>query len=141
MSEADVAQALEELQVIERVIADLQARLLAIQRSIIEHEEAIKLLEEMRRGGEKLRILFPLGAGAFAEANINSVDKVTVSLGAGVYAVKALEETQQLLSRRSQNLQAAYDSLAKRLTEYSSRAEELRSFIGRFLATQKTQGS
>ncbi|MDW8084562.1 MAG: prefoldin subunit alpha [Candidatus Caldarchaeum sp.] len=140
MSETEVAQALEELQAIERVVADLQARILSVQRSIAEHEEAVRLIEEMRKAGGKMKLLVPLGAGAFAEANLESVEKVTVSLGAGVYAVKALEDTQQLLTKRSQALQAYGETLSKYATEYVARAEELRRFLGRVLASQQRKG-
>ncbi|MEM1946333.1 MAG: prefoldin subunit alpha [Candidatus Caldarchaeum sp.] len=141
MSEAEIAQALEQLQVLERIVADLQARLLTVQRSIVEHEEAVKLIEEIKKTGGKMRIMVPLGAGAFAEASFDSLEKVTISLGAGVYAVKALDDTQQLLTRRSQNLQALSDSLSKRIGEYSTRVEELRSFLGRALSAQRQQGT
>lgn len=140
MSEAEVAQALEELQMIERIVADLQVRILSVQRSMAEHEEAVKLVEEIRKSGGKMKVLVPLGAGAFAEASLESVEKVTVSLGAGVYAVKALEDTQQLLTRRGQALQAYGDALAKRMNEYVARAEELRRFLNRVLASQQRQG-
>lgn len=140
MSETEVAQALEELQAIERIVADLQARILSVQRSIAEHEEAVRLIEEMRKAGGKMKLLVPLGAGAFAEANLESVEKVTVSLGAGVYAVKALEDTQQLLTKRSQALQAYGETLSKHATEYVARAEELRRFLGRVLASQQRKG-
>lgn len=141
MSEAEIAQALEQLQVLERIVADLQARLLTVQRSIVEHEEAVKLIEAIKKTGGKMRIMVPLGAGAFAEASFDSLEKVTISLGAGVYAVKALDDTQQLLTRRSQNLQALSDSLSKRIGEYSTRVEELRSFLGRALSAQRQQGT
>jgi len=141
MSEAEIAQALEQLQVLERIVADLQARLLTVQRSIVEHEEAVKLIEEIKKTGGKMRIMVPLGAGAFAEASFDSLEKVTISLGAGVYVVKALDDTQQLLTRRSQNLQALSDSLSKRIGEYSTRVEELRSFLGRALSAQRQQGT
>ncbi|MDW8063508.1 MAG: prefoldin subunit alpha [Candidatus Caldarchaeum sp.] len=140
MSETEVAQALEELQAIERIIADLQARLLSIQRSMAEHEEAVKLIEEIRKSGGRMKILVPLGAGSFAEANLESVEKVTVNLGAGIYAVKALEDTQQLLTKRSQALQAYGDTLSKRAAEYAARAEELRRFLNRVFAAQQRQG-
>lgn len=140
MSEAEVARALEELQTIERIVADLQARILSVQRSMAEHEEAVKLIEEIRKSGGKMKVLVPLGAGAFAEASLESVEKVTVSLGAGVYAVKALEDTQQLLTKRSQGLQAYGEILAKRVSEYAARAEELRRFLGQVLAAQPRQG-
>ncbi len=141
MSEAEISQTVEELQVLQRVIADLQARLLTVQKSIVEHEEAVKLIEEIRRSGEKTKILVPLGAGTFAEARFESIEKVTVSLGAGVYAVKALGDTQQILMRRSQNLQALFDNLSKRIGEYTARAEELRELLGRFLSAQRRQGT
>ncbi len=140
MSEAEVAQALEELQLLERLVADLQARILTLQRSVAEHEEAVKLIEEIRKSGGSMKILVPIGAGTFAEASLQSVEKVTVSLGAGVYAVKALEDTQQLLTKRNQALQAYVDALAKRLSEYAGRAEELRRFLNRALTSQQRQG-
>ncbi|MEM4268851.1 MAG: prefoldin subunit alpha [Candidatus Caldarchaeum sp.] len=141
MSEAEITQALEELQLIDRLVAELQARVLAVQRSLVEHEEAVKLLEEMKKSGGKMRVMVPLGAGAFAEASFESLEKVTVNLGAGVYAVKALDDTQQLLTKRSQNLQAVLESLTKRIGDYSARAEELRRFLGSALASQRTQGT
>jgi prefoldin alpha subunit len=141
MSEAEVARALEELQTLERLLADLQARLITIQRSIVEHEEAVKVVEEIKKAGGRLRIMVPIGAGAFAEASLESVEKLTVNLGAGVYGLKSLDDAQQLLTRRSQNLQALYDSLSKRAGEYSARMEELRRFLGAVLAAQRRQGT
>jgi prefoldin alpha subunit len=85
--------------------------------------------------------MVPIGAGAFAEASLESVEKLTVNLGAGVYGLKSLDDAQQLLTRRSQNLQALYDSLSKRAGEYSARMEELRRFLGAVLAPQRRQGT
>jgi prefoldin alpha subunit len=137
-SDERLARAVADLQTAERIVADLNLRILNIERSIEEHENAVRLIQEIKKGSGPYNLLIPLGAGVFASVELTSPDILHVNLGAQLFAQKSLEESEQILTGRSQNLQQAKETLSRRAAEYAARVEELRRFINSMVAQQQT---
>ncbi|MEM3123662.1 MAG: prefoldin subunit alpha [Nitrososphaerota archaeon] len=136
-SDERLARAIAELQTIEQVVADLNLRILNIERSIEEHENAVRFIQEIKKNTGPYDLLVPLGAGVFARVALSNTDSLHINLGAQIFAQKSLEESEQILTKRSQGLQQARESLSRRASEYLGRAEELRRFINIFLSQQR----
>ena len=139
-SDERLARAIADLQTAERIVADLNLRILNIERSIEEHENAVRFIQEIKKGSGPYNLLIPLGAGVFARVELTSPDILHVNLGAQLFAQKSLEESEQILTRRSQSLQQARDTLSRRAAEYMSRVEELRRLINAMLSQQQQAG-
>ena len=136
-SDDRLSRAIAELQTIERIVADLNVRILNIERSIEEHENAVRFIEEIKKNTGPYNLLIPLGAGVFARVQLSNPESLHINLGAQVFAEKSLEESEQILTKRSQGLQQARESLSRRAGEYLARAEDLRRFINTVLAQQQ----
>ena len=136
-SDDRLARALAELQTLERVVADINIRILNIERSIEEHENAVRFIGEIKKNTGPYNLLIPLGAGVFARVELSNPESLHVNLGAQIFAEKSLEESEQILTKRSQDLQQARENLSRRASEYVARAEELRRFINAVLAQQQ----
>ncbi|MEM3031666.1 MAG: prefoldin subunit alpha, partial [Nitrososphaerota archaeon] len=117
-SDERLARAIAELQTIEQVVADLNLRILNIERSIEEHENAVRFIQEIKKNTGPYDLLVPLGAGVFARVALSNTDSLHINLGAQIFAQKSLEESEQILTKRSQGLQQARESLSRRASEY-----------------------
>ena len=136
-SQDQLNRALVELQLLERLVTDYQARLLTIERSIEEHENALKLIEEVKKNMGKIPILVPIGAGSFIKAEMHNVETVHINVGAGVIIEKPLEESQQILTKRNETLQQLRDTISKRLDEALARMQQLRQYVEEAIARQQ----
>ena len=136
-SQDQLNRALVELQLLERLVTDYQARLLTIERSIEEHENALKLIEEVKKNVGKIPILVPIGAGSFIKAEMHNVETIHINVGAGVIIEKPLEESQQILTKRNETLQQLRDTISKRLDEALARMQQLRQYVEEAIARQQ----
>ena len=140
-SQEQLNRAIVELQLLERLVTDYQARIITIERSIEEHENALKLIEEIKKNVGKIPILVPIGAGSFVKAEMSNVETVHINVGAGVIIEKSLDESQQLLTKRNEALQQLRDTISKRLEEALGRMQQLRQFVEANLAKQQREGA
>ena len=132
-------RAILELQLLERLAADYQTRIITVERTIQEHEGALRLIEEIKKQGGNAPILIPVGAGAFVKAELKKVETLQINVGAGVIIEKTLEDSQQLLTKRNESLQKLLDALTKRLDETLARIQQLRQFIESAAQQQQQQ--
>jgi len=138
-SQDQVNRAVVELQLLERLAADYQTRILTVEQTIREHENALKLIEEIKKHGGEAPILIPIGAGSFVKAELKKVETVHINVGAGVIIEKTLEDSHQLLTKRNESLQQLHEALSKRLDETIARMQQLRQFIEAAVAQQQQQ--
>jgi len=138
-SQEQLNRAIVELQLLERLVADYQAQLITVERSIQEHENALRLIEEIKKNGGTIPILVPIGAGSFIRAEMKKVETLHINIGAGVIMEKTLEDSQTLLTKRNQSLQQLYENISKRLEEALTRMQQLRQFIEAAIVRQQQQ--
>ena len=138
-SQEQLNRAVVELQLLEKLVADYQARLVTVERSIEEHENALKLIEEIKKSVGTVPILVPIGAGSFVKAEMHNVETIHINVGAGVIIEKPLEESQQILTKRNEALQQLRDNLSKRLDEALTRMQQLRQYVEEAIARQQRE--
>ena len=131
MSKQEVARAVAELQLIEQIVNEYQVRIAALDAAITEHENALSFIEEMKKSGNNMTVLIPIGGGNFIHGVITATEKIEVSVGAGVVMTKPIEEGQQIMQKRKENLIRVRETYSQRVQEYLARAAELRKFIER----------
>ncbi|HIQ29090.1 MAG TPA: prefoldin subunit alpha [Candidatus Caldiarchaeum subterraneum] len=138
-SQEQINRAVAELQLLEKLVADYQTRILTVEQTIREHENALKLIEEIKKYGGESQILIPIGAGSFVKAELKKVETVHINVGAGVIIEKTLEDSQQLLTKRNESFQKLREVLSKKLDETVARMQQLRQFIEAAVAQQQKQ--
>ncbi|MCS7142332.1 MAG: prefoldin subunit alpha [Aigarchaeota archaeon] len=127
----DVQRAILELNALEQLIQEFQARLMAMDASIIEHEKSLAFIDELIKSNEALTVLMPIGAGGLIEVTIASRDKVRINIGQGIYLDAPLERGKEIVNKRRELLERGRMELQKNLQAYLQRAELLRRFLSR----------
>lgn len=124
-----IARAIAELQIIEQIINEFQLRIATLDAVLREHENAITLIEEMKKVDGSMEVLIPIGGGNFVHGTITSTDKMEVSVGAGVVITKSLDEGHQIMLKRKDYLMRMKEAYLQKLQEHINRAAELRRFL------------
>jgi len=124
-----LARAVAELQIIEQIVNEFQLRIATLDAALREHENAISIIEEMKRSGGGMEVLIPIGGGNFVHGTITSTEKMEVSVGAGVVVTKSLEEGHQIILKRKDELVRVKEAYLQRLQEHLNRAAELRRLL------------
>lgn len=124
-----VTRAIAELQIIEQIINEYQLRIATLDAALRDYENAISFIEEMKKAEGSMEVLIPIGGGNFVHGTITSIDKMEVSVGAGVVITKSLEEGHQIMLKRKDNLIRVKEAYLQRLQEHLNRAAELRRFL------------
>lgn len=137
----DIQRAVVELNLIEQILRDLQARLVAIESSVIDHERSLMFIDELTKSGEVMNVLMPIGAGGLIEASVAVRDRVKVNVGQGVVIETTLERGRGIINRRKEMLEQARAQLIKDIQEYSQRSESLRRFLSMVEEAMQRKGA
>jgi len=135
--EEQLGRAIGELQVIDRFISELQSRVNTLRALLVEYESAMSFIEELKKSGEKMRLLVPIGGGNYVHAEITDVRNMEVSIGAGVVMTKTVEESAEIMQRRRENLLRAVEEYESQIAQYSQRALELKRLVDALAAKLK----
>jgi len=114
----------------------LNQQIKAMQLHLSDVEKAIDELSVLKVGlnniGEAKKgdeVLVPLGASSYARARLSSTEKVLVSIGAGVFVEKLVEEAVPIVERQVEELQRQEEMVIQNISllnqEADSLAEEL----------------
>jgi len=136
----DIERAIAELSVLERLVRELQARLIAIENSINEHERSLELLDEVAKTQGEIRGLMPIGAGVLVEGVITRPDVFRVNVGENVFIDMSLDRCRGWLMLRKQRLEQARAEAGRALQAYSERLEALRRFLASIEASTDRGG-
>ncbi|MEM0381693.1 MAG: prefoldin subunit alpha [Nitrososphaerota archaeon] len=129
ITRGDIERAISELTILERIVRELQARLLALESSIGEHNRSLELLDEIAKHQGEVKGLMPIGAGVLAEGVITSPDTFRVNIGDNVFIDMSLDRCRGWLMARRQRLEQAHAETSRALQSYSERAEAVRRFL------------
>lgn len=122
-------RAVGELQLLDRVITELQGRVNTLRTLLLEYESAISFIEELGKTGGKMHLLVPIGAGNYVHAEITEIENVEVSIGAGVVMTKSVEESVEIMRKRRENLMKVVEEYEKQIVQYGQKALELRRTV------------
>ena len=106
-----------ELQMMQGSAETLQQRLQLLQAAISDLRVAGASLEALKEGEEGAPILVPMGGGTFVNANLGDLNKVIVSIGADVSIEMGLEEAEEKVSGRLEEVEKAGQSVQQQLEQ------------------------
>ncbi len=84
--------------------------------------DALHRLDEIKKGDE---MWSQLGSGAFIRSDIKDVDKVMISIGAGIVVKETMPRCIEILQSRLEEINSIYNEMASEITKISSVLEKL----------------
>ncbi len=106
-----------ELQLMQGSAETLQQRLQLLQAAISDLRVAGASIGALKEGEEGAPILVPTGGGTFVNANLGDLSKVIVSIGADVSIEMSLEEAEENVSGRLEEVEKASQSVQQQLEQ------------------------
>ncbi len=101
-----------------------------VSAALLDTRAALEALDVLSKSENK-ELLVPVGAGALLSATAGSLQKLIVSVGAGVAVEKSLDSAKSFLQSRRQDLEKALSSLENQRKEIGSRLDVGRATIQR----------
>ncbi|MEM3783519.1 MAG: prefoldin subunit alpha [Candidatus Bathyarchaeia archaeon] len=121
-----------EMRILEQTAETIQARMNMINAVITDLTYANMTLEGLEKQKENAELLIPIGGNSYIKARLETPDKVTVGIGAGVSVEKTLQEAKDIIKKRLEDmeksrtsLQQQFSQIAERINEDRARFEEL----------------
>ena len=110
---------------------------------VLERESTVtKLIEEARLASYALQnisldkeneALMPIGVGVYIKANIPSIDKLLVNIGAGVTVEKNREDTLHYVESRIKEFEIGMNQLAEQKKQITSQLEQIQQQVNSML--------
>ncbi len=123
-----------ELQLMQGTAETLQQRLAVLQNAIADltvAKESISGLKEVEEGAP---ILVPTGGGTFVNANLGDLSKILVNIGADVSIDMSLDEAQEDIAGRLDEVQKASQAAQQQLGEILTQMQIRRDTLNRLSA-------
>ncbi|MEM5879017.1 MAG: prefoldin subunit alpha [Candidatus Aenigmatarchaeota archaeon] len=120
---------------IEAKIESLLKQREALIKSLMEIEESINGIEELKNKGDD--VLFSLGSQTYIPCKIVEKDKIIVEVGANVAIEKSLEEGKQILQKRKEELSQSIANIEAAINQFSSGLKELGEEIRKMMEERK----
>jgi prefoldin alpha subunit len=121
-----------ELRILEQTAETLNSRINMVNTMIADLTYASMTLEGLEKQKENAELLVPIGGGSYIKAKLETPDKVTVGIGAGVSVEKTLGEAKEIINKRLEelgktrvSLQQQFSQIVERINEDRERFEEL----------------
>ncbi|MEM2806568.1 MAG: prefoldin subunit alpha [Candidatus Bathyarchaeia archaeon] len=125
-----------EIRILEQTAEALQSRINMINAVITDLTYANMTLEGLEKQKENAELLVPIGGNSYIKARLETPDKVTVGIGAGVSVEKTLQEAKEIIRKKLEELEKSRTSLQQqfsqvvdRINEDRERFEELASHL------------
>jgi prefoldin alpha subunit len=123
-----------ELQLMQGTAETLQQRLAVLQNAIADltvAKESIAGLKEVEEGAP---ILVPTGGGTFVNANLGDISKILINIGADVSIDMSLDEAQEDIAGRLDEVQKANQAVQQQLGEILTQMQIRRETLNRLSA-------
>lgn len=120
-----------ELQLMQGTAETLQQRLAVLQSTIADFtvsKESIAGLKEVEEGAP---ILVPTGGGTFVNANLGDLSKILINIGADVSIDMSLDEAQEDIAGRLDEVQKASQAVQQQLGEILTQMQIRRDTLNR----------
>lgn len=121
-----------EMRILEQTAETLNSRINMVNAMITDLTYANMTLEGLEKQGENAELLVPIGGGSYIKAKLETPDKVTVGIGAGVSVEKTLQEAKDIINKRLEDLgktrvslQQQFSQIVERINEDREKFEEL----------------
>jgi prefoldin alpha subunit len=123
-------QLVAEVRMLEAYYQEVVTRQQSVSAALIDTRAALEALDALSKSNQQ-EILVPVGGGTLIFATAGSLDKMIVSVGAGVAIEKNLESAKSFLQSRRQDLEKGVTSLENQRKEIGSRLDVGRATIQR----------
>jgi prefoldin alpha subunit len=123
-------QLVAEVRLLEAYYQEITGRQQTVSAALLDTRSALEALDILSKS-QKNELLVPVGAGTLIFASSEALDRIIVSVGAGVAIEKNLESAKTFLQARRQELEKAITSLESQRKEIGSRLEVGRATIQR----------
>jgi prefoldin alpha subunit len=123
-----------ELQLMQGTAETLQQRLAVLQNAIADltvAKESITGLKEVKEGAP---ILVPTGGGTFVNANLGDLSNILVNIGANVSIEMDLDQAQEDIAGRLDEIQKTGQSVQQQLEEILAQMQIRRDTLNRLSA-------
>lgn len=121
-----------EMRILEQTAENLNTRINMVNTMITDLTYANMTLEGLDKQKENTELLVPIGGGSYIKAKLETPDKVTVGIGAGVSVEKTLQDAKDIINKRLEEmeknratLQHQFSQIVERINENREKFEEL----------------
>ncbi len=114
-----------QLEYLNQQIQAMQAHLSEIMKAVDELSVLKVGLQNMKSARAGDEVLIPLGAASYVHGTLSSVDRVLVSIGAGIYMEKPIDEALPIVDKQIEELQKQEETVVGNVTLLSQEAERL----------------
>ncbi len=123
-----------ELQLMQGTAETLQQRLAVLQSAIADLTVARGSIAGLKEVEEGAPILVPTGGGTFVNANLGDLSKILVNIGADVSIDMSLDEAQEDIAGRLDEVQKASQAVQQQLGEILTQMQIRRDTLNRLSA-------
>lgn len=110
-----------EIRILEQTAEALQARINMVNAVITDLNYANMTLEGLEKEKENAELLVPIGGNSYIKVRLETPDKVTVGIGAGVSVEKTLQEAKEIIKKRLEDLEKSRASLQQQFSQVIDR--------------------
>jgi len=126
-----------ELQLMRGSAETLQQRLQMLQSAIADLSVASDSIDALKEAEEGAPILVPMGGGALVNARLGDLSRVIVDIGAEVSIEMSLEEAEQDVSGRLEDMEKASISVQQQLEQIVAQMQIHQDNLNRLSASLK----
>ncbi len=123
-------QLVQEVRILEAYYQEILSRQQAMSAAIVDTRAALEALTGLSKS-EKTELLVPIGGGTLLPVDSPPIERLIVSIGAGVAVEKDVASAKAFLTERKQELEKAITALEVQRKEIGSRLEAQRSSLQR----------
>lgn len=123
-----------ELQLMQGTAETLQQRLAVLQNAIADLTVARESITGLKEVEEGAPILVPTGGGTFVNANLGNLSNILVNIGADVSIEMDLDQAQEDIAGRLDEIQKAGQSVQQQLEEILAQMQIRRDALNRLSA-------
>ncbi|MEM2104626.1 MAG: prefoldin subunit alpha [Candidatus Bathyarchaeia archaeon] len=113
-----------ELQILEQTAEAIQSRLNMVNAVITDLNYANITLEGLEKQKENAELLIPIGGSSYIKAKLETSEKVTVGIGAGVSVEKTMQEAKGIIAKRLGDMEKHRASLQQQLSQVMDRINQ-----------------
>ncbi len=113
-----------EMRILEQTEENLNSRINMVNALIADLSYSNMTLEGLEKQRENAELLVPIGGNSYIKAKLETPDKITVGIGAGIYIEKTLSEAKEIIQKRLEDLEKTRGSLQQQLSEILERIGE-----------------
>ncbi len=123
-------QLVEEVRLLESYYQEVVTREQSLSAALIDNRAAHEALDVLSKT-ESNDLLVPIGGGTLVPVSAPPVEKLVVSVGAGIAVEKSAEDAKSFLTSRRQELEKGVTTLEQQRKEIGSRLEVGRATLQR----------